>query len=52
VASVVDVLQTPAFLCRQTNFIQQVVSVNSLKRWPKQLAYGKNALTIGKFNGY
>ncbi|MCW8828567.1 MAG: 3-deoxy-8-phosphooctulonate synthase [Gammaproteobacteria bacterium] len=24
VASVVDVLQTPAFLCRQTNFIQQV----------------------------
>jgi 2-dehydro-3-deoxyphosphooctonate aldolase (KDO 8-P synthase) len=28
VASVVDVLQTPAFLCRQTNFIQQVASVN------------------------
>jgi len=26
VASVVDVLQTPAFLCRQTNFIQRVVS--------------------------
>lgn len=25
VASVVDVLQTPAFLCRQTNFIQNVV---------------------------
>jgi 2-dehydro-3-deoxyphosphooctonate aldolase (KDO 8-P synthase) len=25
VASVVDVLQTPAFLCRQTNFIQRVV---------------------------
>ncbi|HYY16528.1 MAG TPA: 3-deoxy-8-phosphooctulonate synthase, partial [Gammaproteobacteria bacterium] len=24
VAAVVDVLQTPAFLCRQTNFIQQV----------------------------
>ncbi|WP_069472463.1 3-deoxy-8-phosphooctulonate synthase [Candidatus Marithrix sp. Canyon 246] len=24
VASVVDILQTPAFLCRQTNFIQQV----------------------------
>jgi len=24
VASVVDVLQTPAFLCRQTNFIQRV----------------------------
>ena len=24
VASVVDVLQTPAFLCRQTNFIQSV----------------------------
>jgi len=24
VASVVDVMQTPAFLCRQTNFIQQV----------------------------
>ncbi|MFI4937845.1 MAG: 3-deoxy-8-phosphooctulonate synthase, partial [Candidatus Berkiellales bacterium] len=24
VASVIDVLQTPAFLCRQTNFIQQV----------------------------
>ena len=24
VASVVDVLQTPAFLCRQTNFIQNV----------------------------
>jgi 2-dehydro-3-deoxyphosphooctonate aldolase (KDO 8-P synthase) len=26
VASVVDVLQTPAFLCRQTNFIQAVAS--------------------------
>lgn len=26
VASVVDLLQTPAFLCRQTNFIQKVVS--------------------------
>jgi 2-dehydro-3-deoxyphosphooctonate aldolase (KDO 8-P synthase) len=26
VADVVDVLQTPAFLCRQTNFIQQVAS--------------------------
>ncbi len=26
VASVVDVLQTPAFLCRQTNFIQSVAS--------------------------
>ncbi len=26
VASVVDVLQTPAFLCRQTNFIQAVVA--------------------------
>jgi len=26
VASVVDVLQTPAFLCRQTNFIKRVVS--------------------------
>jgi 2-dehydro-3-deoxyphosphooctonate aldolase (KDO 8-P synthase) len=26
VASVVDVVQTPAFLCRQTNFIQQVAS--------------------------
>ena len=24
VASVVDVMQTPAFLCRQTNFIQRV----------------------------
>lgn len=28
VASVVDVLQTPAFLCRQTNFITRVVSLN------------------------
>lgn len=28
VASVVDVLQTPAFLCRQTNFIQKVASLN------------------------
>lgn len=28
VASVVDVLQTPAFLCRQTNFILQVASQN------------------------
>lgn len=28
VASVVDVLQTPAFLCRQTNFIQKVASQN------------------------
>ncbi|MEJ2576471.1 MAG: 3-deoxy-8-phosphooctulonate synthase, partial [Gammaproteobacteria bacterium] len=26
VAAVVDVLQTPAFLCRQTNFIQRVAS--------------------------
>lgn len=28
VASVVDILQTPAFLCRQTNFIQKVASMN------------------------
>ncbi len=28
VASVVDVLQTPAFLCRQTNFIQRVAACN------------------------
>ena len=28
VAEVVDVLQTPAFLCRQTNFIQNVASLN------------------------
>lgn len=28
VASVVDVLQTPAFLCRQTNFIKSVASLN------------------------
>lgn len=28
VASVVDVLQTPAFLCRQTDFIQKVVAQN------------------------
>jgi len=28
VSSVVDVLQTPAFLCRQTNFIQKVSSMN------------------------
>lgn len=28
VASVVDVLQTPAFLCRQTNFIQSVSALN------------------------
>lgn len=28
VASVVDVLQTPAFLCRQTNFIQRVARTN------------------------
>ncbi len=28
VAAVVDVLQTPAFLCRQTNFIQNVASTN------------------------
>lgn len=28
VASVVDVLQTPAFLCRQTNFIQSVAGMN------------------------
>jgi len=26
VAAVVDVMQTPAFLCRQTNFIQQVAA--------------------------
>lgn len=28
VADVVDVLQTPAFLCRQTNFIQKVAAMN------------------------
>lgn len=28
VADVVDVLQTPAFLCRQTNFIQKVAATN------------------------
>lgn len=28
VAAVVDVLQTPAFLCRQTNFIQKVAAFN------------------------
>lgn len=28
VASVVDVLQTPAFLCRQTNFIKRVANTN------------------------
>lgn len=28
VSSVVDVLQTPAFLCRQTNFIQRVMQQN------------------------
>jgi len=28
IASVVDVLQTPAFLCRQTNYIQKVASLN------------------------
>jgi 2-dehydro-3-deoxyphosphooctonate aldolase (KDO 8-P synthase) len=28
VASIVDVLQTPAFLCRQTNFIQRVAEQN------------------------
>lgn len=28
VASVVDVLQTPAFLCRQTNYIQKVAKLN------------------------
>lgn len=28
VAEVVDVLQTPAFLCRQTNFIQRVAACN------------------------
>jgi len=28
VSSVVDVLQTPAFLCRQTNFIQKVAGMN------------------------
>lgn len=28
VAAVIDVMQTPAFLCRQTNFIQQVAKQN------------------------
>lgn len=28
VSSIVDVLQTPAFLCRQTNFIQKVAAMN------------------------
>ncbi|HAF87011.1 MAG: 3-deoxy-8-phosphooctulonate synthase [Legionellaceae bacterium] len=28
VAAVVDILQTPAFLCRQTNFIQKVAALN------------------------
>jgi len=30
VAEVVDVLQTPAFLCRQTNFIQRVARSNKV----------------------
>ena len=31
VASVVDILQTPAFLCRQTNFIQRVAKTKLKK---------------------
>ncbi len=37
VASVVDVLQTPAFLCRQTNFIQAVAKIGlpvNIKKGP------------------
>ena len=34
VASAVDVLQTPAFLCRQTNFIQNVAAQGHLRASP------------------
>lgn len=30
VASVVDIIQTPAFLCRQTNFMQRVAKTNAI----------------------
>ena len=33
VASVVDVLQTPAFLCRQTDFIRACAVSGQLRRW-------------------
>ena len=51
VASVVDVLQTPAFLCRQTNFIQRVCQTGKpinikkgqfLSPWDMQLVIEKS----------
>ena len=38
VASVVDVLQTPAFLCRQTDFIQNVARASgpAARRWGRR----------------
>ncbi|TNF88009.1 MAG: 3-deoxy-8-phosphooctulonate synthase [Gammaproteobacteria bacterium] len=58
VASVVDVLQTPAFLCRQTNFIQNVAAQNKpvnikkgqfLSPWDMQQVVNK-ALETGNRN--
>ncbi len=54
VASVVDVLQTPAFLCRQTNFIQRVCQTGKpinikkgqfLSPWDMQLVIEKAKAT-------
>ncbi len=54
VASVVDVLQTPAFLCRQTNFIQNVCALSKpvnikkgqfLAPWDMQHVVAKAKLT-------
>ena len=38
VAEVVDVLQTPAFLCRQTNFIQNAMNTIKAIVWPSIVA--------------
>lgn len=55
VASIVDVLQTPAFLCRQTNFIQKVAALGlpvNIKKgqfmapWDMQQVVSK-ALAVG-----
>ena len=46
VAAVVDVLQTPAFLCRQTDFIQKVAKTGkpvNIKKGPVPVAVGNEA---------
>src|SRR3546814_14136050 len=53
VASVVDVLQTPAFMCRQTDFIQKVASAGkpvNVKR-AEERRVGKECVSTGSYRG-